>query len=449
MDQGIADEDLRNPSSPASLVEAGLYGKDVRAWAPFTSYALGQAVVNPSGDLVTAVAAHTSGASYTSGNWALAPLLAANAFINAAQTYGVIADGATDTTTQLQAAINAASAAGGGTVLLPAGVMVAHGLVPKSGVTLLGQGRNLTKLRTTTAATALFVSGAATTGCVFQGLSLQSVGGGAVFTGTIYQSVFRDCAFYQNVDGYCIFDVTGWIDNLIQNGDFTHTLTATVPTFRAISATADVASFTIESCRFTNTGNYAIWLEGTSGAFVHNPTLRAITFEIPVGGAVKLLSCKNARIDTCGVHDLSAVTTRDLFVIDKSTSGGGVASESTTITGVTRDSSATGLGAGLYDINVISASDTIIMGADRYPAGTFAINLNSQDALVIGGKAALTNAALATRVFPYSMRAGTGSTGARPGASSQGVGASFYDLTLTKPIWSDGTNWRDGAGTIV
>jgi lysophospholipase L1-like esterase len=56
---------------------AALYGHDVRAWAPFTAYALGQAVVNPSGDLVTAVTPHTSGASYTPGNWAhsaLAPL---------------------------------------------------------------------------------------------------------------------------------------------------------------------------------------------------------------------------------------------------------------------------------------------------------------------------------------------------------------------------------------
>jgi hypothetical protein len=428
---------------------ATLYGKDVRAWAPFTVYALGQAVVNPSGDLVTAATAHTSGASYTPANWVLAPLLAANTFINAVQTYGVIADGATDTTTQLQNAINAASTAGGGTVLLPAGVMIAHGLVPKSGVTLLGHGRNLTKLRTTTAATALFVSAAGTNACVFQGLSLQSVGGGTVFSGVLYQSVFRDCGFFQNVDGYCIFDVTGWIDNLIQNGDFTHTLTATVPTFRAISATADVASFTIESCRFTNTGNYAIWLEGTSGAFVHNPTLRGITFEIPNGGAVKLLSCRNARIDTCSVNDLSASTTRDLFVIDKSSSGGGVASQSTTITGITRDSSATGLGAGLYDINVVNATETVIIGANRYPSG-FSINLNSNPAIVMGSQTAtLAGTNQATVAYDGFFRFPFYSTAGRPAPSTVGLASAVWDSTLNKLVTSDGTNWRDGAGTIV
>ena len=40
-------------------------------------------------------------------------------------------------------------------------------------------------------------------------------------------------------------------------------------------------------------------------------------------------------------------------------------------------------------------------------------------------------------------------TGSRPSASSAGAGTMVYDSTLSKPIWSDGTNWRDAAGTIV
>jgi len=39
------------------------------AWAPTTAYAAGQAVLNPSGDLVTAKVAFTSGASYDAANW--------------------------------------------------------------------------------------------------------------------------------------------------------------------------------------------------------------------------------------------------------------------------------------------------------------------------------------------------------------------------------------------
>jgi hypothetical protein len=44
---------------------------------------------------------------------------------------------------------------------------------------------------------------------------------------------------------------------------------------------------------------------------------------------------------------------------------------------------------------------------------------------------------------------GTGATGARPSASAVGQGAQWFDTTLGKPIWSDGTNWRDAAGTVV
>lgn len=74
IEQGIADEDVRNPSSPASVALNGLYGHDVRAWAPNTQYAAGQAVVSPTtGDVVTAATAHTSTTTYSGvgpgGNW--------------------------------------------------------------------------------------------------------------------------------------------------------------------------------------------------------------------------------------------------------------------------------------------------------------------------------------------------------------------------------------------
>jgi hypothetical protein len=48
-----------------------------------------------------------------------------------------------------------------------------------------------------------------------------------------------------------------------------------------------------------------------------------------------------------------------------------------------------------------------------------------------------------------SMRVASYTTGTRPTASSQGVGAMLYDSTLGKPIWSNGTVWKDAAGTTV
>jgi hypothetical protein len=40
-------------------------------------------------------------------------------------------------------------------------------------------------------------------------------------------------------------------------------------------------------------------------------------------------------------------------------------------------------------------------------------------------------------------------TASRPTPASVGVGGMIYDSTLTKPIWSDGTNWKDAAGAVV
>ncbi|CAN7495361.1 hypothetical protein [Arthrobacter sp. LjRoot14] len=43
----------------------------VPRWAPTTAYTAGQQVVSPNGDIVSAVASFTGGASYNAGNWAL------------------------------------------------------------------------------------------------------------------------------------------------------------------------------------------------------------------------------------------------------------------------------------------------------------------------------------------------------------------------------------------
>lgn len=47
------------------------------------------------------------------------------------------------------------------------------------------------------------------------------------------------------------------------------------------------------------------------------------------------------------------------------------------------------------------------------------------------------------------FRAGSWTTATRPTAAAAGAGAQGYDTTLGIPIWSDGTVWRNAAGTIV
>jgi len=47
------------------------------------------------------------------------------------------------------------------------------------------------------------------------------------------------------------------------------------------------------------------------------------------------------------------------------------------------------------------------------------------------------------------FRVATYATASRPGASAAGKGGMVYDSDLNKPIWSDGTAWRDASGTVV
>jgi hypothetical protein len=51
--------------------------------------------------------------------------------------------------------------------------------------------------------------------------------------------------------------------------------------------------------------------------------------------------------------------------------------------------------------------------------------------------------------FYTALRLHAAATGSRPTANSVGVGATMFDTTLGKPIWSDGTNWKDATGTNV
>lgn len=41
-----------------------------------------------------------------------------------------------------------------------------------------------------------------------------------------------------------------------------------------------------------------------------------------------------------------------------------------------------------------------------------------------------------------------GTTGSRPSTDLQ-VGQQYFDTTINRPIWWDGTNWINAAGTVV
>jgi hypothetical protein len=103
-------------------------------------------------------------------------------------------------------------------------------------------------------------------------------------------------------------------------------------------------------------------------------------------------------------------------------------------------------------------------GTLKIPRDGTAIYLGAGDRFAIGSDASLvrTNAgnidvysgptaadADAFRIMRGVFRNRALATASRPSASAVGAGGQYYDTTLNKPVYSDGTNWRDAAGTIV
>jgi lysophospholipase L1-like esterase len=81
---------LADPTSAAATgLNATIGQVAVPRWKATTTYALGDKVVSPSGDVVSAIAAFTSGASYDATKWALSATIASKA--NTADVYTKIA----------------------------------------------------------------------------------------------------------------------------------------------------------------------------------------------------------------------------------------------------------------------------------------------------------------------------------------------------------------------
>lgn len=49
----------------------------------------------------------------------------------------------------------------------------------------------------------------------------------------------------------------------------------------------------------------------------------------------------------------------------------------------------------------------------------------------------------------FSLGSFYGSSGSRPPLNTVNIGFQYFDTTLNKPVWSDGSNWRDSDGIIV
>lgn len=87
------------------------------------------------------------------------------------------------------------------------------------------------------------------------------------------------------------------------------------------------------------------------------------------------------------------------------------------------------------------------VGPNVYHSGT-PITDGSSTGIRLGVGAAAVSPSVPLHV-DGAIRIGQYATGSRPSASTVGAGAMVYDSTLSKPIWSNGSAWKDAAGTTV
>lgn len=89
----------------------------------------------------------------------------------------------------------------------------------------------------------------------------------------------------------------------------------------------------------------------------------------------------------------------------------------------------------------------------RSGTGGFGIYNSTTAALAVRiDSAAMANSLRLTSTgvtFGGVVKSASGATGSRPSAATVGAGSMWYDTTLTKPIWSDGSVWKDATGTTV
>ena len=75
-----------------------------------------------------------------------------------------------------------------------------------------------------------------------------------------------------------------------------------------------------------------------------------------------------------------------------------------------------------------------------------------RDSISFGANSELTiERATSANVFAVNapIKSANYTTSARPSASVCGAGTMIYDIDLKKPLWSDGSVWKDAMGTAV
>lgn len=302
----------------------------------------------------------------------------------------------TDQSAAIQAAINT-----GLPLYFPPGRYVAAGLIPKSGMHLLGAGKgdpdNPTSPRTIirTINGDLFAAGSFM--CVIENMELQGASTpntpGDLVTGDWSQGVFRSVRFLQYRGDKSCVNVFGWIDMSIEGASEMLAPNGTISgaCFKAVDSNARIAQFAFRDTRVRGGNSQpAIHLEARNGgiSLVSSVTFDNVNFEVCNGGCIKLLSVRGAHIRGCGAWDLTASSGNPMIDIGEG-SNGGAASGQITIDGWLRDNTTAPAGG---DIRATSSTFGLNIHNPAHHIGTMNVNAGGASGRIYGAKATLFNA---------------------------------------------------------
>lgn len=351
--------------------------------------------------------------------------------------------------------VNAAVTAlpvGGGLVSVGGGLFTETPTPLPYGLTLRGQGRHTIISPASTGD--LFTIPTNSFSVLIQDVCLHSpAGGGHLINGAadFSQSAFLNVYASQFNGAKSILKAATMID--VQWLGFTLECdtgnTRSTPMINLVSGGGGISHNLFQGGRVNaGPGAYVFHIEEpTAGSYAYNNRFADINFELADYGCVRALGYSGVRFDNIGVNDLTT-TVNHLFELDKSATGSGYSHDAVFIN-VSRNGGT--LGSGLRDIKLGAASNTTVISADTaLHNGTFTIDWNGQSGVYYGIGATQVNDGAVMQLARYgAVRTGAAATGSRPPASGYSAGAQWFDTTLSKPIWSDGTVWRDAAGTAV
>jgi hypothetical protein len=290
----------------------------------------------------------------------------------------------------------------------------------------------------------------------FQDLGLYTSGAHLIDLGTgdLYKTDFERVTFYSAANA------ASWIhqnsggnfnENRFLQCTFDRNSTASVPGIDIINSNGACNDNLWQSCLVyghNGTGAVAFRFEGTSSStYLYNNQFRNIVGEQNCAGLLWFFTANGLVVEDCTDED--ATTNYSGHVIQVGTSGSStLASRNIAIKRSGRLGGT--LGASVFDILMPTGAtrplNVTVELPEVYPSAP-TMQLPGWRTVIIGDNG--SDASVISVATSDTIRTGRDTTGNRPAASGVGIGAMFYDTTLSKPIWSNGTVWKDAAGTTV